>query len=283
MAEPTEPIITGLPDFEAATTVDHGPEFADPTNQDAQREAGVITVKEGATKALENVTGFLTEPGRKGVDFTMGDIENHALEALRELGPRTRGLDADQQILALNSLDRIASAHLGVQTEKIANLVNTIKQDLEIQLYGTTEVAKIIEEKVLAKGLQGAAIEWNGVPITVQMGEVTTQLSKDEKSGWTYTDQRGDRQRIKNSLGRSDFQGATQSESRMSREHLLLQETSKGELVLSDVSLNGTLIRSERYPTPSEFAEQQKAGHETTAKHRKTGARDRIKNLFGSK
>lgn len=281
MAEPTEPIITGVPDFESFADVDKGPEFIDPTKDTAGE---VITIKEGATKALENVTGFMSEPARKGVDFTMGDVENRAIYALRELGPRTRGLDADQQLLALNSLDRIAGAHLGVQTsEQVAHYVDMIKQDLEIQLYGNTGVEKITEEKTLSKGSEGAALEWSGAPITVQMGEVTTQLVKDGKLGWVYTDARGDRQKVKNNLGRNDFERATKPDSLMSREHLLLQETSKGELVLSDVSLNGTLVRTERYPTPAEFAAQQKAAHEAAAKQRKSGARNRIKNLFGRK
>jgi hypothetical protein len=215
------------------------------------------------------------------VGHTMGELHKASTDLIMHIGENIKGLTNEKAFIALNLVKSLPKRHIAFQSEGMVHAM--IRRDLKTELYGTTKVDAIRTETQLGKGegqKNGAVMEWTGAPIELTIGENKVMVAKDDEKGWMYYLPGGRAVKVGQvtKLGRSDFSGSKPDEE-ISREHITLSQTAKGELILADTSLNGTGVAVERYPTKTEFlASQVSTDVDST---RESGARKKLRNLFG--
>ncbi len=281
MAERPEPIIDHVPTAAELNSVDQeqSPAPAPEVSHDSEIDK-LHSEKIKGEDAITELSKLLLVPE---VGHTMGDLQKASAEIALTIGENINGLTTEKAFIALNLVKALPNRHIAFQSEGMAHKM--LRRDLKTEIYGTTKVETLRTETHLGKAegqKNGAVMEWMGAPIELTIGENKVMVAKDDENGWMYYMPGGRAAKVGQvtKIGRADFEGS-KSDSEISREHITLSQTTKGELILADTSLNGTGVAVERFPTKAEFdASQITATIEDT---RESSARKKLGNLFGRK
>lgn len=261
------------------------PEYQRPPEKTADLAtelSGLQTEKESASHAVDQLTEFFIQPDSKIEGGSIGERMDRKSAIIQRIIKTMDYFTPEQQMQTLNMVKGMPKRDPNMVD---APLSGNLRAELKNRLYGTPDVSsqKFIQQLSKTPGAkQTETFSWIGSPVELTIGNDRVNLLKDPNEGWVFQMPGGKAVPIgeMTKLGRGDF-AANNGE--VSREHVQLSQTAKGEVIVTDLSLNGTKISQERYPSVEEFNAQENSTKTEEKVVRKDEARSKLGRLFGRK